>query len=249
MSQLPASSSGFSTDAVAGLSEHEARARRDRDGPNELQSQQGRGVLRIALEAAREPMFLLLVAAGGLYLATGKPGDALMLLGFVFVVMAITVVQEHRTESALEALEDLSSPRALVIRDGRPRRIPGREIVQGDFVIIAEGDRIPADALLRRATNLCVDESLLTGESAPVGKSPSAVATELERPGGDGLPCLFSGTLVTAGQGLCEVVSTGVRTELGCIGMTLRLVAPDATPLQVETGRLVRNLAIVGLAA
>ena len=249
MNQLSASPPGFSTDAIVGLTEREAHERQLRDGANELPSQQGRGVLRIALEVAREPMFLLLVAAGGLYLATGKPGDALMLLGFVFVVMAITVIQERRTERALDALKELSSPRALVIRDGRPRRVPGREVVQGDFVIVAEGDRVPADALLRRATNLSVDESLLTGESVPVRKSPSAEATALERPGGDDLPSLYSGTLVTAGQGLCEVVSTGTRTELGRIGLTLQLVAPDATPLQNETRRMVRSLAVVGLAA
>ena len=249
MNQLPASSPRFSTDAIAGLGDREAHERQTRDGPNELPSQRSRGVLRIAFEVAREPMFLLLVAAGGLYLATGKPGDAFILLGFVFVVIAITVIQERRTERALEALKDLSSPRALVIRDGKPRRIPGREVVQGDIVIVAEGDRVPADALLRRATNLSVDESLLTGESVPVRKSPSPEAAVLERPGGDDLPSLYSGTLVTAGQGLCEVVSTGVRTELGRIGLTLQQVAPDATPLQTETRRMVRNLAVVGLAA
>jgi P-type Ca2+ transporter type 2C len=239
----------FSTDAVVGLSEREAAARLARDGLNELPAQQGRGVARIALEVAREPMFLLLVAAGGLYLAAGKPADALMLLGFVFAVMVITVIQERRSERALEALKDLSSPRALVIRDGRSRRIAGREVVQGDMLIVAEGDRVPADALLRRGTHLSVDESLLTGESVPVRKTPSSAATALARPGGDDLSALYSGTLVTAGQGLCEVACTGVRTELGRIGRALQQVRPEATPLQTETGRMVRVLAIAGLAA
>jgi Ca2+-transporting ATPase len=206
-------------------------------------------MLRIALEVAREPMFLLLLAAGGLYLATGKRTDAVMLLGFVFVVMAITIIQGRKTERALDALRDLSSPRALVMRDGQPRRIPGREVVRGDVLIVAEGDRIPADALLRRGTNLRVDESLLTGESVPVHKIPSQEATALERPGGDAQPSLFSGTLVTGGQGLCEVLSTGLHTELGRIGKALQAIAPDATPLQIETGRMVRTLAIAGLVA
>jgi len=239
----------FTINGVKGLSESEAQARLQQHGRNSLPTQESRSFLRIALEVAREPMFLLLLAAGALYFATGKPGDALMLLSFVFVVMAITIVQERRTEWALDALRDLSSPRALVLRDGQARRIPGSEVVAGDFLILAEGDRVPADALLRRGTNLNTDESLLTGESVPVRKAPSGEARQLERPGGDDLPSLYSGTLVTAGQGLCEVMSTGMQTELGRIGKALQEIAPDTTPLQVETGRIVRTLAVVGLAA
>ena len=194
-------------------------------------------------------MFLMLVAAGALYLVMGSPGDALMLLGFVFVVMAITIVQERRTERALDALRDLSSPRALVIRGGVRRRIAGREVARGDILVLSEGDRVPADAILRRAINLSVDESLLTGESVPVRKTPSADAQALERPGGDDLPSVFSGTLVTAGQGIAEVVNTGGRTELGKIGKALQQIQPEPTSLQKETARLVRTLAVVGLAA
>jgi Ca2+-transporting ATPase len=232
-----------------GLSEAEAQARLAREGMNELPSQRRRGLLAIALDILREPMFLMLVAAGCLYLLMGEPADALMLLGFVFVVMGITIVQERRTEHALDALRDLSSPRALVVRDGVHRRIPGREVARGDILILAEGDRVPADGLLRRGINLTVDESLLTGESAPVRKAPSGDAPSLERPGGDDLPSVFSGTLVTAGQGVVEVVSTGARTELGKIGKALQDVEPEATLLQKETRRLVRTLALVGLTA
>ncbi|MEI6210181.1 MAG: cation-translocating P-type ATPase [bacterium] len=234
---------------VPGLSEAEARIRLEREGCNELPAQKKRGVLSIALEVVREPMFIMLLAAGGLYLLMGEPADALMLLGFVFVVMAITIIQEQRTERALDALRDLSSPRALVFRDGVRRRIPGREVVRGDMVVLAEGDRIPADAILRRSVNLSVDESLLTGESVPVRKTPSADAQNLARPGGDDLPSVFSGTLVTAGQGIAEVMTTGVRTELGKIGKALLQVIPERTLLQKETTRLVRTLALVGLAA
>src|SRR5512136_1795876 len=133
-------------DKYSGLSHKEARARLERDGPNELPSEKKRGML---------------AAAGALYFFMGEPADALMLLGFVFVVLAITVVQERRTERALDALRDLSSPRALVIRDGNPKRIPGREVVVGDILVLSEGDRVPADAILRRGSSLCVDESLL----------------------------------------------------------------------------------------
>jgi Ca2+-transporting ATPase len=172
-----------------------------------------------------------------------------MLLGFVFIVMAITMIQERRTERTLEALRDLSSPRALVMRDGVAQRIPGREVVRGDLMVVAEGDRIAADSLLRRGTNLAVDESLLTGEPVPVRKRPAAATTELARPGGDDSPALYSGTLVTAGQGYCEVLHTGAATQLGRIGSALKSIAPTATPLQAETARVVRLLAIIGLGA
>jgi Ca2+-transporting ATPase len=234
---------------TSGLTEDEARRRLETEGPNELPTEKPRGILAIALEVAREPMFLMLVAAGGLYLIMGEPADAAMLLGFVLVVMAITIIQERRTERALDALRDLSSPRALVVRDGAQRRIPGREVVRGDLVVLSEGDRVPADGVLRRGLNLSADESLLTGESVPVRKAPSAAAQAMDRPGGDDLPSVFSGTLVTAGQGLAEIVATGMRSELGKIGKALQQVQPEATLLQRETRRLVRTFALVGLVA
>jgi P-type Ca2+ transporter type 2C len=240
---------GMDSAGFTGLTEEEALTRLRVEGPNELPSQKGRGLLAIGIEVIREPMFLMLVAAGGLYLAMGEPTDALLLLSFVLVVMAITIIQERRTERALDALRDLSSPRALVIRDGVPRRVSGREVVRGDLISLAEGDRIPADALLRRGINLAADESLLTGESVPVRKVPSAQVSILDQPGGDDRPSVFSGSLVTAGQGLAEVVATGVRTELGKIGKALQQLEPEATPLQRETGRLVRTFALVGLVA
>ena len=115
----------FDLGGLYGLSADDARARWQTEGPNELPAQKPRSLFAIGFEVVREPMFLMLVAAGGLYLLMGEPADALMLLGFVFVVMGITLVQERRTERALEALRDLSSPRALVIRDGEQRRIAG----------------------------------------------------------------------------------------------------------------------------
>ena len=141
------------------------------DGANELPSAKRKSVLAIAFEVMREPMFLLLVVSGGLYLFLGDIQEALMLLGFVFVVIGITIYQESKTERALEALRDLSSPRALVIRDGEQQRIPGREVVCGDIVVVAEGDRVPADAVVLACRSLSADESLLTGESVPVRKA------------------------------------------------------------------------------
>lgn len=219
-----------------------------REGANDLPAGARRTTFAIALEVVREPMFLMLLAAGGLYLLMGEPSDAAMLLGFVVVVMATTVVQERRTERALEALRDVASPRALVVRDGEHRSVAGREVVRGDLLVLVEGDRVPADGILRRGINVAADESLLTGESVPVRKAPSPDAGALDSPGGDDLPSMFAGTLVTAGQGIVEVLATGPRSALGDVGAALEEVQTERTPLQRETGRLVRVFAIVALA-
>jgi Ca2+-transporting ATPase len=144
-----------------GLSEEEAARRLADEGPNELPSAKRRGLFHIALEIIREPMFMLLIACGSLYLLLGDIKEALLLLGFVFVVAGITFLQERKTERALEALRDLSSPRALVIRSGEKKRIAGREVVRGDLLVLSEGDRVPADSILLVSTSLSVDESLL----------------------------------------------------------------------------------------
>jgi Ca2+-transporting ATPase len=232
---------------ITGLSDVEAAARLRQDGYNELPSTRRRSIFAIAFEVVREPMFLLLVACGIIYLALGDLEEALMLLGFVFVVMGITLYQERKTERALEALRDLSSPRAMVIRDGAERRIAGREVVRGDILVVKEGDRIPADAVLLSCLSLTVDESLLTGESAPVRKSAASGNEEICRPGGDDLPFIYSSTLVVQGQGIAQALATGIRTEVGKIGRALQTVEQEETLLQKETGRLVRNLAIMGL--
>jgi Ca2+-transporting ATPase len=234
---------------LRGLTEEEAAERLREDGHNELPSTRRRSILAIALDVAREPMFLMLVACGVLYLILGDLEEASMLLFFVFVVMGITLYQERKTEHALEALRDLTSPRALVIRDGVEKRIAGREVVRGDLLVLKEGDRVPADATLFSSLNLSVDESLLTGESVPVRKMAAATGGPgaVPKPGGDDLPFVFSSTLVVQGQGIAEVRATGMATEIGKIGKALRTVEPEETPLQKETGRLVTRLAIAGL--
>ena len=241
----------FDINTITGLSEQEAAARLAKEGHNELPSTGRRGILKIALEIVREPMFILLIAGGIIYLLLGDVREALILLGSIFVIMGITFYQENRTERALEALRDLSSPRALVIRDGVQKRIAGREVARGDILMLAEGDRVPADAVLLWGLNLSVDESLLTGKSVSVRKVPWDNRTEtmtIARPGGDDLPFVYSGTLVVQGQGIAEVQATGLNTELGKIGKALQTVEPEETSLHRETGRLVRILAIMGLA-
>lgn len=235
----------------AGLSGGEARVRLQRDGPNELPTAKRRGIFAIAWEVVREPMFLLLVGCGLAYLAFGDLQEALVLSAFVVVVMGITLHQERKTEHALDALRDLSSPRALVIRDGERMRIPGREVVVGDLIVLGEGDRVPADAVVLEATNLSADESLLTGESAPAGKAAATALQPLVRAGGDDKHCVYSGSLIVQGQGLARVAATGYRTEIGRIGKALQTIQPGRTPLQLDTERLVKRIAIgaLGLAA
>ena len=163
---------------IKGLSETEAAERLKSEGPNELPSSKPRSLFAIAFEVVREPMFLLLVSCGAIYLLVGDIEESLMLLGFVFVVMGITLYQERKTERALEALRDLSSPRARVIRDGVEKRIAGRDVARGDILLLTEGDRVPADAVLLDAVNLTADESLLTGESVPVRKAAGDASAE-----------------------------------------------------------------------
>ncbi len=237
----------FDINSLTGLSEQEAATRLTREGFNELPSSKKRSIFAIAFDVVREPMFLLLVACGTIYLFLGDVREAIMLLGFVFVVVGITLYQERKTERALEALRDLSSPRALVIRDGKQHRIAGREVARGDTIVLNEGDRVPADAALLSCTNLSVDESLLTGESVSVRKTSRAEVLAMTRPGGEDLPFVYSGTLVVKGQGIATVMATGVNTEMGKIGKALQSVEIEETPLQKETAKIVRNLAFVGL--
>ncbi len=230
----------------SGLSLEEAAVRLRRDGPNELPSSKPRSIAAIAWEVIKEPIFLLLVACGAIYLFLGDKQEALMLLGFVFVVTGISFYQEHKTERTLEALRDLSSPRALVIRGGQSKRIPGREVINGDLIVLAEGDRVPADARVLSSTNLSTDESLLTGESVPVRKTASVKAEVTVRPGGDDLPFIYSGTLVVQGRGMAVVEAVGAQAEIGKIGRALQSVDIERTHLQRETARWVRILAIAG---
>jgi len=225
----------------AGLTADAARAILATDGPNELPRAGQRSTMRIAIEVLREPMLALLLAGGVAYLLLGDLTEALILLGFATFSVAVTVIQETRTEHVLEALRDLSAPRALVIRDGARVRIAGREVVRDDLLVLEQGDRVAADAVLVEAADLQADESLLTGESLPVDKVMAMPdgATETPRPGGDGQPYVYSGSLVTRGSGLARVYATGPRSEIGRIGQSLASLDTEAPRLRRETMRIV----------
>lgn len=184
-------------------------------------------------------MFLLLIGCSLLYILLGDYREGLILSSTVSVIIGITFYQYQKTEKALEALRKLSAPRVMAIRNGTEIRIPGRELVPGDLVILNEGDRVGADGLVLDSRNLTIDESILTGESIPVIKSFNGREIALNQ--------VYSGTLVTQGKGLVEITATGVHTEFGKIGASLKQIKQDETRLQREMKGLIRTLFIVGI--
>ncbi len=239
------------TNEASGLTAAEAARRLEVDGFNELPAPDRRGVPRILVEVLQQPMLALLVGAGAVYFLLGDRIEALLLLAFACLSIAITIIQETRSENVLEALRNLASPRATVVRDGRRMVIAGREVVRGDLMVVAEGDRVAADALLESSHDLLLDESLLTGESVPVGKAAAqpGSASVVTQGGGETTAQVFAGTLVVRGTGTARVSATGVRSEMGRIGRALERIETAQPHLQVQISRLVRNFAIVGLLA
>lgn len=234
-------------ETLIGLSERDVAIKLKQEGYNELPVTKRRGVFAIIRKIFTEPMFLLLIVGGVLYFILGNINEALILLSFVFFIMGITFYQENKTERALESLRNLSSPRALVIRDGKEKRIAGREVVRDDVIIVREGDYVPADAVLLSVSNLLVDESLLTGESVPVRKIATDVFKGDVHPGGDDLPHIYASTLVVQGYGIAKVYGIASNTEIGKIGKALQNVGQEQTPLQKTTEKLVKSFAIAGL--
>lgn len=224
-----------------GLTTAAAQARRQRDGPNELPQGDRRHWLAIVVSVLREPMLLLLVGAVSLYLILGDSREAVILGLSVLLVILLTVVQEVRSERALQALRDLSSPRARVFRDGTLQTIDASDLVVDDVILVAEGERIPADACAIESDNLSIDESLLTGESAPVRRVAMAGAPRPEN-------MLHAGSLAVGGHARARVTAIGAATEIGRIGASLRDIHPTRTPMQLEIRRAVWIFAAISLA-
>jgi len=231
---------------LAGLSSAEARRRRAEFGPNQIESHDSHTLLQTLRSVASEPMFDLLLLAAGVYLVIGDLGEGLLLGFFALVTVGLVIYQERRSERALDALRDLAAPQARVIRDGRTERIPALELVPGDLVLIAEGERVPADVTLKEATGLTIDESLLTGESIAVRKCADSAATPSQpvMPGGDDQPFAYASTLVVAGHGTGEVTSIGRATRVGGIGSAITSIAAAPTPLELHLRWLVRAFGV-----
>ncbi len=224
----------MSIDLRSGLSLSSVVRQQEESGYNELPTVRSRRLHQIAVGIIKEPMVYLLLGCGIIYFIIGDQQEALMLLGFLFLILGISFFQERKAEKALEALRELASPRALVIRDGKKQRVAARELVCGDLIVISEGDRVPADAALVSASFIAANESLLTGESMPVEKAIQ--------------DSVFAGTTIVRGSGLAVVSAIGLKTEIGKIGRFLHFTDRELTELEIHTNDLVKNVAwIAGL--
>ncbi|MCH3944214.1 MAG: cation-translocating P-type ATPase [Atopobiaceae bacterium] len=226
-----------------GLTTEEARRRQERYGRNELAPQKREGFATKLLHILCEPMFLLLIVAAVIYFILGEPRDGAIMLVFVVGIITIDVVQEWKTDKTLAALKDLSAPHVTVIRDGREQDIASVEVVPGDLMMLCEGVKVPADGIVVRCADLCVDESSLTGESLGVWKVPEGMA----EPSGDHWhrDWCYAGTLVTQGTATVEVSRIGPETEYGRIGLGVASAPDEPAPLKRQTDRLVRTCAII----
>ncbi|NDA47293.1 MAG: HAD family hydrolase, partial [Alphaproteobacteria bacterium] len=245
----PAPSSAVkSPQSLSGLSQAEADRRLQLEGPNALPSPEQRNILAIAKEVLEEPMLLLLLASGSLYLMFGDFKEGLLLFLFALLSVIITIVQETRTEHILDSLRTLSNPQASVIRDGQIIHIAATQLVRGDHLLLNEGERVSADGLVLEAHDLLIDESLLTGESVPVRKIPAAaISDHIPEPGGDDLPYVFAGSFIVRGSALIEVKATGLKSAIGKIGHSLQSLEREPPRLRQQTTRMVKIFAVIGV--
>ncbi len=225
-----------------GLSTAEVIEKRKKFGYNQIPDREKKSILKIIIGLMMEPMIFVLLAVVAVYFLIGDPSEAVILMVSVMVIVSINLYQDLKTEKTLEALRSLSNPICDVIRDGKHVSIPSRELVPGDIVLVNEGSRVPADAVLLSAQNLSADESLLTGESLPVEKRVDNIAT-------DGISNkVFSSTMVVKGHGLAKVVSIGLETEIGKIGDSLNKIKPETTLINREVDRAVSVIATAAIA-
>ncbi len=221
---------------MKGLSSNTIGPLREQHGFNELPSSKPKTILTIALEVVKEPMFILLIACSVLYMIIGDYTEGFIMLSTILIIVYIAFYQHRKTERALEALKSMSSPQCLVIRDNERIKIPGRELLPGDLILLNEGDRIPADAYITDTQHLSVDESMLSGESQAISKSTLAENN-----------AIFSGTLVTQGRAKAIVTNIGESTKFGQIGKSLSDISQQTTSLQKELKRLIKGFAIAGI--
>ncbi|MEO0045021.1 MAG: hypothetical protein RL705_212, partial [Bacteroidota bacterium] len=221
---------------ISGLSNDEVIASRNKSGVNSLQHQQKNHFLTSLLEMVKEPMFILLVAAAGIYFISGDYADGIFMSVAIFLVAAISLFQEARSRNAIDALKKLSQPKNKVIRNNKIVEILSEDIVLGDFIQVEEGTFIPADAVIIQSNDFSVNESILTGESLSVFKSETSEIKQV-----------FQGTIVATGLAICEVIAIGNQTSLGKIGKSLEEIVEEKTPLQVQITNFVKKMSIIGL--
>lgn len=229
-----------------GLSTDQAKELQAKFGKNELTPEKKKSIFSEILKAFSEPMFILLLVAAIIYFILGEPRDGAIMMIFVIGIISIDVIQEWKTDKTLEALKDLSAPHIKVLRDGEEKTINSADLVPGDLMLIAEGVKIPADGEVIRASDLCVDESSLTGEAEGVWKVTVDNAGSEQKDAWRRDYC-YAGTLVTQGSATVRVDKIAAMTEYGKIGTNVMSAPENPTPLQKQTGKLVKLSA--GIAA
>ncbi|WP_418704421.1 cation-translocating P-type ATPase, partial [Anaerotruncus massiliensis (ex Liu et al. 2021)] len=233
-------------DPARGLTAAEASARLQKHGPNELAEKKRKSKLAMFLSQLNDPMIYILFAAAAISIFLREVSDAVIILLVVLLNAVIGMTQEAKAEQALEALKKLSSPNALVRRDGRLSEVPAAGLVPGDIVLLEAGRVVPADLRLLQSVNLKVEESALTGESVPAEKDAAFVA-EGEPGIGDRVNMAFSSTSVAYGRGEGVVTATGMDTEIGRIAAMLAGQKQELTPLQKRLADLGKILGVVAV--
>ncbi|MCR1950695.1 calcium-translocating P-type ATPase, PMCA-type [Clostridium sp. DSM 100503] len=236
----------LSSNVINGLSSSEAKARLEKNGLNKLQWKKKKSTFQLFLSQINDAMIYILIVAAIISAIVGEVSDAIIILIVIFVNAIIGVIQESKAEKALEALKNMSTPKALVKRDGSIIEIPSEEVVVGDIVIIDAGRYIPADLRLIESANLKIEESAFTGESVPAEKNSNIIEEEKDVPIGDQHNMAFMSTLATYGRGTGIVIATAMDTQIGKIAKMLDEEDENTTPLQKKLAQLGK---ILGFAA
>ncbi len=228
---------------LKGLTSDQALELQEKYGKNELVHEKKENMVIKIFHIILEPMFLLLLIAAIIYFILGEPRDGIIMLIFVIGIISIDVIQEWKTDKTLEALKDLSAPKVTVMRDGKKIEINSEDLVPGDLMLIYEGVKIPADGIVIKCSGICVDESSLTGEAEGVWKHPRK--EEDTTPDYWKKDYCYAGTLVIQGTATVLVDKIGSETEYGKIGLNVAASKGEDSPLQKQTGALVKTCAIL----